>query len=96
MERLTLERTLSTCSFHLSFSSKCTPRYFVDADRNTVAGIFRQTSVIYFCRGFSGCLYYRDVRNSGVSARRKLTVLAKFALLMCVLNWETPRAWQCT
>ena len=39
--------------------------------RVVIAGIyFSQTSVIYFCRGFSCCPYYRGVRNSEVSARR--------------------------
>ena len=36
---------------------------------------FSQTSVIYFCRGFSCCPYYRGVRNSEVSARRELAEL---------------------
>ena len=36
---------------------------------------FSQTSVIYFCRGFSCCPYYRGVRYSGVSVRRELTVV---------------------
>ena len=36
---------------------------------------FSQTSVIYFCRGFSCCPgYYRGVRDSEVSTRRVLTV----------------------
>ena len=43
--------------------------------RPAIAGIyFSQTSVIYFCRGFSCCPYYRGVRNSEVSARQELTV----------------------
>ena len=31
-------------------------------------------SVICFCRGFSYSPFYRGVRNSGVAARRELTV----------------------
>ena len=38
---------------------------------SVIAGIyFSQTSVIYFCRGFSCCPYYWGVRNSEVSTRR--------------------------
>ena len=37
---------------------------------------FSQTSVLYFCWGFSCCPYYRGVRNSEVSARQELTVNA--------------------
>ena len=36
--------------------------------------LFQSKSVIYFCRGFSCCPYYRGVRRSDVSARRELTV----------------------
>ena len=43
---------------------------------SSIAGIyFSQTSVIYFCRGFSCCPYYQGVRNSEVSARRELTAI---------------------
>ena len=46
-----------------------------------MAGIyFSQTSVIYFCRGFSCCPYYRGVHDSEVSARQELTVLSSFVL----------------
>ena len=38
---------------------------------------FSQMFVIYFCWGFSCCLYYWGVHNSGVSARRELTVDCK-------------------
>ena len=39
------------------------------------AGIyFSQTSVNYFCQGFSCRLYYWGVRNNKVSTRRELTV----------------------
>ena len=43
---------------------------------SVIAGYyFSQTSVIYFCPGFSCGPYYRGVRSSGVSATRELTVL---------------------
>ena len=35
---------------------------------------FSQISALYFCQGFSYCLYYRGVCNSEVSARQELTV----------------------
>ena len=36
---------------------------------SSIAGVyFSQTYVLYFCRGFSCCPYYRGVRNSEVSA----------------------------
>ena len=49
------------------------------------AGIyFSQTSLIYFCRGFSCCPYYRGVRNSEVSERRELTVSFSHICLVLV------------
>ena len=38
---------------------------------------FSQTSVLYFCRGFSCCPYYRGVLNSEESARRELIAFNK-------------------
>ena len=42
---------------------------------------FSQTSVIYFCRGFSCCPYYRGVRDSEVSSRRDLTLLGRRSVI---------------
>ena len=44
---------------------------------NTCIGNIFQSNVnvIYFCRGFSCCPYYRGVCNSEVSARQELTVI---------------------
>ena len=48
---------------------------------SVVAGVyFSQSSVNYFCLGFSCCLYYRGVRHSKVSERRELTVRGKNCL----------------
>ena len=45
-----------------------------------MAGMFfSQMSVVYFCRGFSCCLYYRGVHYDRVSTRRELTVFNKCA-----------------
>ena len=42
---------------------------------SVTAGIYySQAFIIYFCRGFSCCPYYRGVRYSKVSARRELPV----------------------
>ena len=45
---------------------------------------FSQTFVIFLCRGFSCCPYYRGVCNSEVSARRELTV---FGSTMGTREW---------
>ena len=42
---------------------------------------FSQSSVIYFCRRFSYCPYYRGVRNSEVSARREWIVCSSVGIL---------------
>ena len=63
-----------------------------------MAGIYlSQTSVIYFCWGFSCCPYYRGVRNSEVSAKRELTVhismrpnQQKAPEVACLLRKLTP------
>ena len=47
---------------------------------------FRQMSVIYFCRGFSCCPYYRGVRNSEMSATRELTVIVQTKTLDSPFN----------
>ena len=47
---------------------------------------FSQTFVICFYRGFSCCPYYRRVHNSGVSARRKLTVTADGVVWNCTMG----------
>ena len=46
---------------------------------------FSQSSVIYFCQGFSCCPFYRGVRNSKVSARRELT---KTRVCVCACGGE--------
>ena len=52
------------------------PRVSVLNSGSVISGIyFSQTSVIYFCRRFNYCPYYRGARNSKVSARRELTVV---------------------
>ena len=47
---------------------------------------FSQTSVIYFCRGFSCCPYYRGARNSEMSATRELTVIVQTKTLDSPFN----------
>ena len=53
---------------------------------------FSQMSVIYFCRGFSCCPYYRGVRNSEVSARRELTVIGSCQIHLAnrdqLVHWQ--------
>ena len=52
------------------------PRVSVLNRGSVISGIyFSQTFVIFFCRRFNYCPYYRGVRNSKVSARRELTVV---------------------
>ena len=48
--------------------------------------LFQSILCNFFYRGFSCCPYYRGVHNSGVSARRKLTVTADGVVWNCTMG----------
>ena len=48
--------------------------------------LFQSILCNFFYRAFSCCPYYRGVHNSGVSARRKLTVTADGVVWNCTMG----------